>query len=461
MNRACLLLLLAGLAPLAAPAAESNAELEATVERQQQTIEQLIRRIEALEAERGVRVADAPPVVPASVEPAPLEPTGESSLPARDSFDEDELAGARLDNEPPPGDEGLEGFFPLRGTSTWLRLGGYAKLDAMFDSDDAGFGDMFIPSTIPVGQQSGQGSFNMHARQTRFTIEGRRETNFGPLRFLLQNDFFGSDPYGFNLRHAWGQLGNTYFGYGFSAFMDLDSGPDTLDFAGPGVVPFGRVTSIRQYVPLRNGYQLILAAEQASPELTSTIDGVQSRTTAPNLVVAMRREGESGHVQASALLRQLAYNGDAGRDEAMAGGVAISGSWGRQGAGYVVYGALAGSGIAAYVGDLLGLGLDGIVDDAGSLQALDEWGGWIGYTHPWNADWHSTVTWGRLYIEHNALLAPEAFRRSDYVAGNLIYAPSTSWRWGVELLYGKLQNQAGEAGDVVRLQTSLKYDFVR
>src|SRR5690606_31102285 len=147
---------------------------------------------------------------------------------------------------------------------------------------------------------------------------------------------------------------------------------------------------------------------------------------------------------ASALLRQLAYAGDAGRDDTIAGGLALSGAWGPEGSGYVIWGALGGSGMAGYVGDLLGLGLDGVVTADGSLEALDEWGGWIGYGHPWSANWRSTLTWGRLYLERSAWLAPDAFRRSDYVAANLMYSPAPSWSWGLEVLYGRLQQQDGE-----------------
>jgi len=481
MKNAFPLVLLAVLAAAPARAQSTDAQRDAEIARLRQTVESLTRRIEVLETERAAppaAPAGATATAPAAVAPA-TAPSGtaiattaandgpavlpeESPLPAHPSFDEDELAGARVDNELPPGDEGLVGFFPVRGTDTWLRLSGYAKLDAMYDTDDAGYSDMFIPSTFPVGDQSGDGGFNMHARQTRFTLEARSLTDYGWLRFVLQNDFFGSGgSYGYRLRHAWGQLGNTYAGYGWSAFMDLDAGPDTLDFAGPGVIPFGRVTSIRQYVPLKNGNQLVFAAEHAPPEITSTLAGASARTTAPNLVLAMRHEGASGHLQASAMLRQLAYTADAGRDEAFAGGLTLSGAWGGAGSGYLTYGALGGHGIAAYVGDLLGLGLDAVVDDTGALEPLDEWGGWVGYGHPWNAGWRSTLTWGRLYLERNAWLAPETFRRSDYVAANLIYAPAPSWSWGLELLYGKLRQQDGEDGDVFRVQTSLKYDFVK
>ena len=174
-----------------------------------------------------------------------------------------------------------------------VRLSGYAKLDAMYDDGDAGDSDMFITSEIPVDGGHDKARFNMHARQTRFTIEARRDTGAGPLRFVLQNDFFGSGgSYGYRLRHAYGQLGNTYAGFGWSAFMDLDSGPDTLDFAGPGASPSARLASIRQYIPLRGGNQLIIAAEHRPPELQLAGATQQSRTAAPNLVLAARHEAD-------------------------------------------------------------------------------------------------------------------------------------------------------------------------
>ena len=71
------------------------------------------------------------------------------------------------------------------------------------------------------------------------------------------------------------------------------------------------------------------------------------------------------------------------------------------------------------------------------------------------------ASWGRLYLDRSDALAPDAFRRSDYAAANLIYAPLPSWSWGLELVYGKLQQQDGTHGDAFRLQTSLKYDFIK
>ncbi|HVJ39463.1 MAG TPA: DcaP family trimeric outer membrane transporter, partial [Stenotrophomonas sp.] len=466
--------------PLSAQAQSSDAKRDAEIAALKQTVNQLMQRIEVLEAERATpaapvaaRAADAP--APASAAPAApavatvvvpvaslatldVEP---SPLPAHDSFDEDDQSTARVDNEAAPGDA-LAGFFQVPGSDTWLRLSGYAKLDAMVDSDDAGDSDQFITSSIPVGDQRGKSQFNMHARQTRLTLEARRQTSAGQLRFFLQNDFFGSGgSYGYRLRHAWGQLGNTYVGFGWSAFMDLDSGADTLDFAGPGAVPVARLASIRQYFPLAHGNQLILAAEHQSADIRLDGDDARTRTAAPDLVLAARHEADWGNVQLSGLLRYLSYDATARSDSTIAGGAALSGSWGAQSGDYLVYGVVGGEGIAGYVGDLGGLDLDAVVDPEGDLQALREWGAWLGYTHLWNGRWRSTLTYGRLYLERDAVLDPSAFRRSDYAAANIVWAPAPSWSWGLELLYGKLQQQDGEDADAMRLQTSLKYDFIR
>jgi len=473
------------LLPGAVAAQTRDASQDAEIQRLRQTVDMLTARIQALESgQAGTAPAapatPAPPSTGVAAAPGTVSVPGtplvaatpatlnvpRSPLPAHETFDEDEQATARADNEVPPGDD-LEGFFQIPGTGTWLRLGGYAKLDAMFDSGDAGDSDQFITSEIPVDGGRDSTRFNMHARQTRLTLEGRRDTGAGQLRFLVQNDFFGSGgSYGYRLRHAWGQLGNTYVGFGWSAFMDLDSGPDTLDFAGPPASPSARLASIRQYFPLGGGNQIILAAEHRAPELQFDGATQRSRTAAPNLVLAARHEAGWGSLQASGLLRYLAYDSaqdsNEGSDSAMAGGLALSGTWGGCDNGdYFVFGALGGQGIAAFLGDLGGLNLDGVVDPQGDLQVLQQYGGWVGYTHHWTQRWRSTLTYSRLYLERDDLLDPSAFRRSDYAAANIVWQPSSSWSWGAELLYGKLQEQSGDSGDVFRLQTALKYDFVK
>ena len=64
------------------------------------------------------------------------------------TFSQDPLAAARINNEPL--DPRFPGYFKLPGTSTLLRIGGYAKTDFIYDPKPAGNLDSFIPATIPI-----------------------------------------------------------------------------------------------------------------------------------------------------------------------------------------------------------------------------------------------------------------------------------------------------------------------
>ena len=64
------------------------------------------------------------------------------------TFAQDPVAAPRINNEPL--DPRFPGFFRLPGTSTLLRIGGYAKTDFIYDLKPAGNIDSFIPATIPI-----------------------------------------------------------------------------------------------------------------------------------------------------------------------------------------------------------------------------------------------------------------------------------------------------------------------
>ena len=132
-----------------------------------------------------------------------------SRLPQRETFG-DELTGvARLDNAPPPNDPELKGFIPIPGTETMIRLGGFAKVSAIYDTSPAGNPDKLVTSTIPIGA-GGTNNANLDANATRFSFEVRRPSSLGPLRFYLENDFYGgAGTTAFRLRQAHGQVGNT------------------------------------------------------------------------------------------------------------------------------------------------------------------------------------------------------------------------------------------------------------
>ena len=372
-------------------------------------------------------------------------------------------AASRPDSAAGPTDPDLKGFFAIPGTDTVIRIGGYAKLDAIADSRAAGDEDQFIPSSMPVGgSHRDVSNFNIHAKQTRFSFEARRPTTHGNLRFYLENDFFGSsEGYQFRLRHAYGQLGNTYAGYGYSSFMDPDSLPDTLDFAGPGGAGYLLVAGIHHSFTMGKGNTLTVAAEDPQTELAGASDSRVAVNRLPDVTVTARMERDWGHLQFGAVARSLAYDGEGERDRRMAGGLQLSGSASVGERDLLLFGALGGRGLSRYTADLTGSGLDAVVGADGRLDALDLHGGFVGYTHYWSELWRSNLIFGQLTLERNAALAADAFRQSRYGVFNLIWSPAPSWTMGMELLYGRLEQQGGARGDTVRVQGSLQYNFIK
>ena len=147
-------------------------------------------------------------------------------------FSQDPFAAPRINNEPL--DPRFPGYFRIPGTSTLMRIGGYAKTDFIYDLKPAGNVDSFIPATIPVPSITGINNSTISVRATRVNLDFLVPTKSGDsYRFFFEMDFFGTNSTTPKLRHAYGQAKNFLVGQTFSNFMDPDSGADTLDYQGP------------------------------------------------------------------------------------------------------------------------------------------------------------------------------------------------------------------------------------
>jgi len=381
-----------------------------------------------------------------------------SRLPPRQTFG-DELTGvARVDNTPPPNDPQLQGFLRIPGTQTDIKLGGFAKLSLIHDRDPAGNPDKLVTASIPIGAGAGTNTV-LDANATRFSFEVRRPSSLGPLRFYLENDFYGGPgTSGFRLRQAHAQVGNTYAGYGYSAFADPDAYPETLDDEGPGSESLRRLASVRQLWNLAQGVTAAISIEDPESDIAPAQGGAPEQPL-PDVVGTLRLERAWGHLQGGLLIRQLAYRDAGGDATAMGYGLNLSGQrhFGSDVlSGSVIYGA----GISRYLNDLGGRNMDAVIADDG-VNPLRVAAAHVGYTHHWHSGWRSNLVLGRLELETHPALAPDAFQTSTYAAANLILQASPTFSWGLEVLYGDLRVQDGRSSDVLRVQGSIKYDFVK
>ena len=398
---------------------------------------------------------------------------GRSPIPNYDTFDDHQQAAPRPDNKPI--DPSLAGFIPIPGTRSSIRFGGSARLDAIYDFANNGNPNQFLPSTIPVdGQASedGGGRSTIHAKATRISFEARRPVGEeATLRVFNENDFFNdssSSDMSFRVRHFYGQARNLLVGQTYSAFMDIDSWADVLNYIGPSASINRRQAQARYSPPIYDGVgkmHLLFSVEQPRSDLNTGAAGVPSGaktfTPVPDGVAGWRWEGEVGHMQLSGLFREVGYEADNARDDTVFGwGANASGAFNLFTTDKLTWQIAYGEGMARYVNDLGSANLDAAPDSSGNLKALPVFASTIGYTHQWSKQFRSTVTYGYIHVDPTSSLGKFALQETHYASANLVWHPTRDFRMGLEYLYGRKEAQSGADGEAHRLNFVFRYDLI-
>ncbi len=386
-------------------------------------------------------------------------------IPYRETSKEDDLGAARPGNAPL--DPSYQGFMQLFGTKTWIKLGGYAKLDAIGDSTKVGNPNQFITSQIPVEGEDNYGKgehFTLHAKQTRMSLELRSPTEIGSLKIYYENDFFNNSAEStmdYRLRHFYAQIANVLAGQTWTTFYDVDSFPDTLDFAGPGSLSVLRQAQMRYTVPINESMNMAFAAEQPKSDLSNIPGGADGRNRMPDFTAQWRLEGESGHLQVSGVLRSLSFDAvDTPDDKKIGWGAQIAGGLKVWGEDSVLANAIYGDGIGRYIQDLPS-GSAAVVDADGHLHTMKAWGAMAAYRHQWNEKWRSTASYSYVQLDNREELGGFAYDHAHYVQGNLIWAPTKNFYVGIEYLYGLKEASNTNEGHDHRVQMALQYKLIR
>jgi hypothetical protein len=382
-----------------------------------------------------------------------------------DTFSEDPFAVARLYNVPL--DPKYSGYFVIPGTQTLMRIGGYAKSDFIYDFRPAGNPDEFVTATIPVPDVSSTNNSNVSIRPTRLTADFRiPKSAAGDVRMYFEGDFFGTNATSFRLRHAYAQVANIVVGQTFSNFMDGDTWPDTLDFEGPNSIINARNPQARFGFPVGPGSSVYLSVEKPSSDIAFTVDEgtATAASPAPDTSARFRYEAERGHVQVAVLFRDIAAYLPTGRDFSVFGwGISSSGLLRTYKSDNLVYQLAYGDGIARYVNDLSGLGLDASPKSATdpSLTAVPVFAPYIAYQHYWAPRVRSTSSFGYVLVQNTAFEPPSTYHKTTYSTANIIWNPLGSLNVGAEFLYGWRENKNGQHNYAPRLQLSAKYSFIK
>jgi hypothetical protein len=443
------MLIAAALAFSGGASAQSTEELQRMLDEAARTIQDLKRRVEALERAKQAE-AQAPAKAPVAAAGAPVVAPNSVA------------------------DEGAPDADKAR-----VELYGQVMLDAIYDFNrvDGDWNATLRPSKIPVNCPGDAGCGDdgetvLSVRQSSLGFRAFVPTPLGLLTTQLDFDLFnnGGGSTEARLLNGWGELG--WFGAGqyYSLFMDIDTFPNTIDYWGPSGMVFLRNPQVRVTPVNRDGMKVAFSLEAPYSAIdtgkVADVDAalaadVTGRTEWPDFVASLRLDRDWGHFQASAILRQVAFEtpSNPGSDpsgEETGWGINLSGAFNTFGKDRIVGAVVYGEGIASYMNDG---GVDLAPDDDLSAETVESLGWFIYYDHYWSERWSSSIGYSEHSQDNTGGQFDDAFKKGSYASANLLYYPTKNLTTGAELLWGERENNDGATGDDTRVQFSAKYKF--
>ncbi|MDD5037059.1 MAG: DcaP family trimeric outer membrane transporter [Methylococcaceae bacterium] len=365
----------------------------------------------------------------------------------------------------------IKGSFKIPGTDTSLAIGGFVKLDTIYNSVSAGkdnFGDQFLSSsTIPVSARHGEHSqINFHAKESRFWLKSFTPSAYGDINTYLELDLYGAaDAYTPRLRHAYGSIGNFLAGQTWTTFLNVQAIPELNDIGGPVGINLLRQPMVRWNQPFSFAatpmeFQAALEAPKSrlAREKTSVLEAPDDDRY-PDLIARINANPEWGNLSLTAMGRQIRYAPAVGSARSSWGGaVSLAGKIKTVGLDNLRFGFHYGDVLGRYI-NINAFG-DATLDTAGRrLERVDTYGAMAAYQHWWSDSWRSTLAYGFAQSDLPAYANGGLTRQAQSVHVNLLWSPLVQTTIGLEYLYATRSLENHLSGDLHRVQFSSRFNF--
>jgi hypothetical protein len=376
---------------------------------------------------------------------------------------------------------------PIEGEETvpprTLDIYGFVMLDSGYDfgTNDPNWFDVVRPTKLPLvaGEFAPDGKIWYGVRQTRFGVKSSTPTSIGTLKTLFEFELFGTGVDAgqttFRLRHAYGELGHFGAGQTWSAFMDIDVFPNSIEYWGPNGMVFYRNVQIR-WMPVQGDSHVVIALERPSATADQGVysdrielQGVKPQFRWPDLTGNARIARKWGYLQVAGMVRSIAWR-DTGTGPLNLTGHAVGWGWNISsnvnitkndvGKFSVVY----GDGIENYMNDApVDIGIKNNLSNPVKPiigVALPVLGVVAFLDHTWSERFSTSVGYSLVNISNSDAELPSAFHQGDYALGNLLYHPIKAVTIGGEFQFGRRVNFSdGFNVNDERVQFSFKYDW--
>lgn len=332
----------------------------------------------------------------------------------------------------------------------------------------------FTTSAIPMSPAPGNGAqFRFSAQQSNIYLNvvglpGAKDQIGAYVSF----NFVG-DHYNPHLQHAYLKFRNMTAGYTYSIFSDVAAAPATIDYEGPNALTavkhgmFGYERSFGRKGEWSFGAGIEMPQESFTNSAgTSTV--TQRVPDFPFYIQCSYALG-NGWIRLSGIVRNLYYRDNiAQKNTDIAGwGVKASGTTPIAGGLTAFYQAVYGRGIASYIQDLTGCGMDLMpaAEGDGRLRPVEAWAAFGSLQYTFSPRCFATATYSHVrtyaghYTAEGATPWSEGYRYAQYICANFFYNVNSIVQIGAEYLYGRRVDYGGARRHNNRMEAMLRVSF--
>ena len=348
-----------------------------------------------------------------------------------------------------------------------LGIGGYLKATAMYDMDGAinsnGFSTYDIPVPLNPAQRQRFAATANHS--TIFLKLVTHKTRLGRVIVYMQSNFTGDNGgYGFKMSQAYLSVGNLTLGKTRTTFADGPAMAPTVDDEGNSGQVSAKNMLIRYSSPSYRGFSYAVSVEVPSISITNTSSTASISQRVPDIPAYIQYAWDKGnsHIRLSGIYRGISYRDTyteqnhikTGWGVQLSGVGTIAGGLGFF--GHYTY----GKGIASYINDLSGEGLDLIpTATSGDLTPAAVSGWTAGLQYTFNPKLFVSASYSQAHLFKASGLGGDTYRYGQYAVVNAFYEVWNDLQVGVEFVHGNRHNYDNLSGKANRVDAMLKYNF--
>ena len=366
-----------------------------------------------------------------------------------------------------------------------MEIYGFIMMDAgyNFDQIHPDWFDVVRPTKLPTSknQYGTDGNFFFSVRQTRLGFKNYFETPLGELKTHFEFEMFGTGVDAgqttMRLRHAYAELGKFGVGQYWSPFMDIDVFPNTVEYWGPTGMAFFRNVQVR-FMPIQGDSRLTIALERPGASADQGVyagrielQGVKPRFPVPDLSAEYRYGAKWGYVELAGIARKMEWEDQDNLAPDLSGDAL---GWGLNLSTNIKLGkritfrgsALYGEGVQNYMNDApVDVGIKKTGNPSLPIEgvALPVTGLVAFLDINWTEKFSSALGYSSIDIDNSDGQANDAFKKGQYIVGNLMYYPVKNAMMGIEFQYGDRENFNATAStfspSITKVQFSFKYNF--